>query len=466
MNGFFGNISSNLINWTSARFRDSKTEQKYQDHLIAVELPKDRLINFLGVFVYLVFGYLDTAVFDENLIKVLTLRWVICAPIALGLICLTFYNPYKKYFQYFTIGVLATGSFSMVIMIGLMDSDNNAPYIIGILAIFIFFACMQRMHFFTALIVITFTATAHALTITTIAPRNESEIVSGLFFMVFIASVAIITTYVQEIRSRIAYYQQDQRAHDAALIEELLIEATAADRAKISFLGTLSHEMRTPLHQIVGFSEVVLQQINGDSKEDIDQHLTQIRVSAVGLLTMINKLLRYADATAGKVDYDITECASTELIETIAEQNSRMAAANNVMLIASDVEPAKVKTDHAHTAYAIGHLVQNAIAASKKDNTVEIKGVCKDEDTYSIFVIDNGCGMDEKDLQAALTPFTQTESYKTRVREGVGVGLTLAKKLLSDQDASLNIKSSLGEGTTVQVDLPRHAAKRNIKNIS
>ena len=255
--GLFGDTAPNQINWALARFADRMAEENYHQHLVDVELPKDRLVNYLGITIYMIFGFLDLMTFKENLNEVLILRWVICAPIAVLLITLTFTASLKRHFQLVTIAVMAIGSGSMVAMIGLMGPEGGPPYIVGILSIFIFFSCIQRMHFPIAAAVYMAIVASYSATIVFVSPKSSEEIISGHFFMIFIAAVALFTTYMQEIRSRLDYVQRRQRELDAAYIQELLIEATAADRAKISFLSILSHEMRTPLHQIVGFSEIV-----------------------------------------------------------------------------------------------------------------------------------------------------------------------------------------------------------------
>ena len=452
--GLFGNIAPNQINWLMARFSDSEEEAEYQKSLIEIELPKDRLVNYFGIAIYIIFGFLDLVTFDEKLNEVLILRWAVCAPIAILLITMTFAEPLKKYFQYVTIAVMAIGAGSMVVMIGLMEKPGGPPYIVGILAIFIFFACIQRMHYWLAATVYIATIASYSSTMVWFNPKSSEEIVSGHFFMIFIASIALITTYMQEIRSRIDHYQRRQREADAVYIEELLIEATAADQAKISFLSILSHEMRTPLHQIVGFSEVVQNSLEREPHEESQKYLEEIRGSASGLLSTIGKILRYADATAGKVSYDFEPISVKYLVETVVEQALVKSESMKVSIEVGALEPAMLRIDHPHTCYALGHLIENAINATDSKATVEITGALGDAETYVLEIRDFGCGMTQEGIDAAMTPFTQTEFHKTRNRAGVGIGLTLAQKILVDQKASLALRSKPGEGTTAIIRIP------------
>ena len=184
---------------------------------------------------------------------------------------------------------------------------------------------------------------------------------------------------------------------------------------------------------------------------DSSKYLDEIHSSATGLLSTIGKILRYADATAGKVSYEMDACSISYLIETVCEQALTKAEAKKIILNVDDLEPSTLKIDHPHTCYALGHIVENAINASQSGASIEISGVIDDDNGYILAIEDHGCGMTDTQVREAMTPFTQTESHKTRNQAGVGIGLTLAQKILADQKAKLSVKSTPGEGTTAYV---------------
>ncbi len=450
----FGDFPRDQIIWPLARFADGKVEQDYRDYLVKTDLPKERLVNYLGIVFYVAFSFLDVITFDEQLPQVLMLRLGLCAPVAILLISLSYLDRFKLHFQHITAGVMLIGSGSIVIMIGMMGPEGGPPYIIGILTVLIFYACLQRMSFPVAATIYLVIFAAYAMMILFISPKTVVEIAAGLFFMVTITFIALITSFTQEVRSRIDFFRRRQREIDASFIEKLLIEATAADRAKNSFLSVLSHELRTPLHQIVGFSEVVKNQIASDPQADPTTYLDEIHTSARGLLGSISKMLRYADATAGKISYDVSECSVDYLIETVIDQARVKAEAAKVKLMIDDLQKAILHIDHLHTAYALGQLIDNSIAASKPEGTIELRGECEADGSYTLKIIDQGCGMSEDQINAAFTPFMQAEEFKTRTMEGVGLGLSLSKKILEDQHAELTLQSIIGEGTTAIVHLP------------
>jgi signal transduction histidine kinase len=445
-----GRADRKLIAWGTARFADRALEQEYHNHLIEHELPKERFINLFGIGLYVVFGFLDILSFKENLAPVLVLRWGICTPLALALILLTFRQPFKQHFQFVTAAIMAIGSLSVVWMIASLPI-GGPPYIIGILTVFIFYSCITRVYFVLATSIFLTVLTTYAITITVISPKSAVEISSGIFFMFTIAVISFMTSYMQEIRARVLFHKSRQRELDAAYIKELLIEATAADQSKINFLSVLSHELRTPLHQIIGFCEVSMKRANETGESEMQEFLTQIHTSAHKLLSQIAKMLRYADATAGKIRYHVEKCPVSELIESVCVQAESKAESSSVAITVGDVAPATLCVDPMNASYALGHIVENAINASKEGSQIIISGRKEADGDYLLEVRDFGIGMTAEKISMALAPFAQVESFRTRSSEGVGLGLALARKILNDQDAEITLDSEPGRGTTVRI---------------
>lgn len=450
----FGTFPRERMNWWRVAFSDKNTEHDFQKYLVANDLPKERMVNILLIIGYALFAILDIIAVREQLFEILVIRLAICTPIALIITSLTFIDRVKPYFQFVTAAVVMLGSMSIVIMIGMMPPGEGPAYIVGILTVLIVYSCLQRLYFPLAAAIYIAIFVSYSLTITVISPKTGAEIAAGHFFMTVITGTAFVTCFIQEVRARIDYYRQRQREKDAAFIEELLIEATAADRAKISFLSILSHELRTPLHQIVGFSEVVKSQITSAPGSNSSDYLDEIHSSATGLLASISKMLRYADATAGKIAYDILDCSVDYLMETVIEQVRSNADQAKVTLQLGEMEKAVLHIDHLHTVYAIGQLIDNAIVASSPGSSITISGAVDEAGRYRVEIADHGCGMSEEQISSAFTPFMQTEDVKTRSMEGVGLGLTLSKKIFEGQDTKLMLKSEVGVGTTAIVCFP------------
>lgn len=451
---FRGELARDDLRFWSASFGDRELESAYQRHLVNVELPKIRLIALAGVIVWYSFGVLDSLTISENLGDILILRCLISGPVGIILTAMLWTERFKLAYG----AILAAGIFlfsaAILAMIALMPTVGAPPYIIGVLVIFAYSSCFNRISFPMAAAVYVATSIAYACLLLFAGKFTRVDIIAGIFFMQNITSIAVLTHYAQEIRSRQIWKRNRQRALDAAYIEELLIEATAADQSKINFISILSHELRTPLHQIIGFADIVHSRVSEESPVEVGGFVDDIRGSAHELLARIGKMLRYADATAGKIKYEIEDVSSVDLIETVLVQLRDKAAKRGVTLEAGEVKDAPVLIDHHHTSYAVGHILENAIKASKKGSTVAVKGRPETDGAYVLEVVDAGVGMNPDQVKAAFEPFAQIEQVRTRSRDGLGLGLTLARKIFQDQKAELSIASVKDRGTTVTIRLP------------
>lgn len=442
-----------LRGWT-ATFQDRDLETAYQRHLINVELQTTRMIVCGGVTVWFLFSILDVLTVKENLEGILIIRWLIAGPIAILWIVLMFLDRFKRFYSLITALGMFAAALSLVGMIALMPDVGAPPYVIGILVTFAYASCFFRVQFRLAGFVYIATATAYAVMMVIGARFDSIDMVAGLFFMVAIVGIALVTHYAQELRSRQIWQRDRQQALDAAYIEELLIEATAADQSKLNFMSILSHELRTPLHQIIGFSEVIKQQLDVRQMAEPSQFADQIRTSAHDLLGQIGKVLRYADATAGKITYEPETTPVVEIVEAALSPSRSPASARGVSFELSGIEDAKLKMDFVNTSYALGHLIENAIKASERDSQIVIRGRIEPDGAYTLEVQDFGAGMDEAAIKAAFEPFSQVEQVRTRSRDGLGLGLTLARKIFTDQNAELSIESELDKGTTAIIKFP------------
>jgi len=441
--------------WLTATYRHKTVEAKYQEYLVEDALPKERFIFFLCTIVYFLYGFLDFLVITENLEKVITVRWLICTPVALALIGLTYVKFLKRYFTIIiTFGVFVA-SISVVWMIGNMTAENPPPYIVGILAVFIFAACTLHMPFPAAAATFIITAASYSAIILINDSFSRTDVISGLFFMTSSALLAIVTNYVQEIRWRIIWRQDLLRKLDAQKIEELLIEATAADQSKINFLSMMSHEMRTPLHQIIGYSEIVKTACSSNVNDnESEAHLQQINESAQTMLSRIKKMLLYADTRGGKIVYDSCDTDIHELIAASLEQTRATIEKKQLRIDTAGVNPATVYVDIFHTCYALNNIIENAVNASSTNAPLLFFGNVTQDGGYELTVEDEGFGMSQEQIDRALKPFTQSENALNRSYEGLGLGLTLAKKIFDDQNTGLEIKSQPSVGTKIRITFP------------
>ncbi|MCZ4279600.1 ATP-binding protein [Kiloniella laminariae] len=252
--------------------------------------------------------------------------------------------------------------------------------------------------------------------------------------------------------------------------------AEAANLAKGEFLANMSHELRTPLNAILGFSGILQKELFGpiDNKR-YKGYIDDIEGSASFLLTMINDILDISVIETGKL-FPLPRVLSVIEILKSCERlvRNRAEEARLSLSIRLPEEECYIRADDRHVKQILVNLLVNSIKFTPGKGQVSLtvkpldqaEGNMVDADNpssdggairsfISFIVEDTGVGIEEKDLSKVLEPFYQVQGSMTRNHSGVGLGLALALKLARAQGGDLTIKSKVGEGTRVTVNLPR-----------
>ncbi len=453
-------IGTDAFNRWAATLRDKDAEFAYRRYLTTTNLPQQRLVWLLMTGVYFLYGALDVLTIEERLNDILVVRCLIITPLALALCALTCVERLKPYTGHLFAACVFLSAISVTWMISVLPPQGAPPYIVGILIIFIFSSCNVQMPFVSASAAYILTTASYAFVVLSNPEFSRNDVIAGLFFMISSAGAAVATNYVQEIRLRMIWMANELRAEDAKRIAQLMIEATAADSSKLNFLSVLTHELRTPLHQVIGLSEVVRDQVQRGEITNAQELLTQTIDSAHGQLKKIGQMLRYADATAGRLAFDFDHVPVDEMIDTLHDQFAGKAAARQITLKIGPVDKVKTRIDAHHTAFALANILDNAVNASKPGGVVQVSGRAIDDDAYEITIADQGCGISAERLKTIFTPFEQADQAYSRSGGGIGLGLTLAKRLLEPQEATIELKSHPGMGTTAIVTLRRAKASQ------
>lgn len=234
--------------------------------------------------------------------------------------------------------------------------------------------------------------------------------------------------------------------------------AQAESREKSQFLANISHELRTPLNAIIGFSDLIKNEVMPSVKDKkYHDYISDIHSSGVHLLSLINDILDYSKAEAGKLELEVSETNVTKLIQ------------NSMRLIAPRAETAKVKLVEALPKEAIVmvvdskkfrqillNLLSNAVKFTPADGEVRITAWRNvGEETFSFEVKDSGIGIAPKDISRAMMPFGQVDSKLSRKYEGTGLGLPLTKKFVELMGGRFAIESKVNIGTTITFTLPK-----------
>ena len=235
-------------------------------------------------------------------------------------------------------------------------------------------------------------------------------------------------------------------------------EAEAANRAKSEFLAAMSHELRTPLNAVIGFSEVMRNESFGPlGSERYREYAGDSLESGRHLLTLINNILDLSKAEAGRLEL----YPQAVMVREIIEASIKIACPHSMkteLAVLINPDANEVIADSQKLKQILINLISNAAKFTPDDGSIRVSSVRRGGMT-EISVADTGIGMKPEDIPGALTAFRQIDSSLGRKYEGTGLGLPLARRFAELHGGSLEIDSSLGEGTTVTVRIPDHVAR-------
>ncbi|MRG55994.1 hypothetical protein GF108_10425 [Phyllobacterium sp. SYP-B3895] len=229
-------------------------------------------------------------------------------------------------------------------------------------------------------------------------------------------------------------------------------EVETAEIAKSRFLSSVSHELRTPLNSIIGFSDLLLQEICGklpDSRQR--EYVELVHRSGTHLLSVVNAILDVSKIEAGTYPIVTERFAFKDAVTMVHDMMAHQAAQKGVTLC-DRVSPrvGTVVADRRAINQVLINLVSNAVKFTESGGVVTIDALIEDE-MLAFSISDTGIGILEADLKTLGQPFRQVQNDYTRKHEGTGLGLATVKGLVGLHGGSLNIKSTPGQGTVVDV---------------
>ena len=235
-------------------------------------------------------------------------------------------------------------------------------------------------------------------------------------------------------------------------------EAEGASRAKTQFLASMSHELRTPLNAIIGFSEILNQELFGALGEARYQEYARlIHESGEHLLNVVNDILDMSKIEAGKFTIVTEPFEVGSLINSCCDI-MRHTAEQKKLSLKVDVAPnlPELAADKRACKQMLLNVISNAIKFTEPGGWVKVSATA--ENGNVVFeVADNGIGIAEQDLLRLGSPFVQASSSYNRSHEGAGLGLSVVKGLARLHGGTLDLTSTLGEGTTSRIVLPLDA---------
>jgi signal transduction histidine kinase len=258
----------------------------------------------------------------------------------------------------------------------------------------------------------------------------------------------------------------DERARLRRAIREAHESAQATSRAKAEFLATMSHEMRTPLNAVLGYTELLALGVPGAINDDQRGYLDRIRSASSRLLSLINGVLDLTRIDSGRMAVAHEPARAEPIIERALVLVTQQAEAGGLSIGSRCSADSLFLGDERRVEQVVLQLLTNAIRFTKRGGTVTISctqfGTPEANSVHgpnhrwwcAIRIEDTGIGMDERDISGIFDPFVQVESGHTRTYDGPGLGLAVGRRLARLMGGDLTVTSSPGIGSAFTLWLP------------
>jgi len=281
-----------------------------------------------------------------------------------------------------------------------------------------------------------------------ISTSNNQNLFFALAFVALATAVAASFVFSYLINIQHHQLKQMEARQKRLTLEKEVAEATA--KARSEFLSTMSHEIRTPMNAVIGMSHILLQ--DNPSEAQVP-NLKILKFSAENLLSLINDILDYNKLESGKLNFEQTNFNLNDTVNSITHSLKSKIRENNNQIVVNINEdvPQNVIGDPTRLAQVLNNLLSNASKFTENGTVTLDINLQKEEEKHILLdfaVTDTGIGIPEDKLEHIFESFTQACSSTTRKFGGTGLGLAIIKKILEHQDSQINVKSTVGEGST------------------
>ncbi len=277
-----------------------------------------------------------------------------------------------------------------------------------------------------------------------------------------VAGVDHLSTEQQELLAtlseRLSLHLETLRLNEE--LRRRAVELQELDRLKSSFLANMSHELRTPLNAILGFSDVMLEGIDGELTDYMENDLKLIQKNGQHLLHLINDVLDMAKIESGRMNLHPEKFNLQGLFEDVFSITSSLANAKGIeLLVAGDsARELEITADVTRIRQVMINLVNNSIKFTEKGQII-IRAAPQGRDHVLIAVKDTGLGIPADHLEKIFQEFAQVDASTTRKAGGTGLGLPISRRLVEMHGGHMWAESEglPGKGSTFFVELPLEA---------
>ena len=288
-------------------------------------------------------------------------------------------------------------------------------------------------------------------------------VTAGFFVLSIIGIILVLLRKARKAEAAAKLAANDtQKLNDK--LEIALKEAEDASLAKTCFLNNMSHDIRTPMNVILGYAQLMENELNGKEMPETLEHLEKLQQSGDLLLSIINNVLDMAQIESGRMELDENYCQLEDVWKSLIAVFDEKARKKNIALhYAMNVEHEHVLTDTTKVKEIFVNILSNAMKYTPADGSVmvNVDELPCDEPGYMIEkvrVSDSGIGMSQEYMTNIFEAFTRERNTTKSKIAGTGLGMSIVKKYVDLLGGTINVESELGKGSTFTVTLKHRIA--------
>jgi signal transduction histidine kinase len=252
--------------------------------------------------------------------------------------------------------------------------------------------------------------------------------------------VAALTVAFNELRARFDDAEQVYRSD--------LERARTQDENRSKFLAAVSHELRSPLHAILGFADVLLKEVDGPLNASAREDIEQIRESGDNLATLIGDIVEFSALEGGQLKLSLASMDLLQLAAEVVRESQGLIKDKPVRLYLVGAGSFTIRADAPRVRQILSNLIGNAIKFTK-EGEVRVK-VWREQTNICVSVLDTGVGIREEDRAVIFEEYKQT-SHERVLGRGTGLGLAITRRLVALHGAKLKLASEVGRGSEFRV---------------
>ncbi|PRZ01704.1 sensor histidine kinase [Marinilabilia salmonicolor] len=230
-------------------------------------------------------------------------------------------------------------------------------------------------------------------------------------------------------------------------------ELKQTNATKDKFLSIIAHDLRNPFNTIIGFSELLLSDLDSFERSEVENQLKQILRAGEQTYSLLEDLLMWANSQSGKLNARTEEVDSREVCLNVMELMKDQADRKNIEISCNTLETVLVKADRFMLTTVIRNLLSNAIKFTEQRGNVMLSVVRKHNEAV-VTVADTGVGIDEKNLLKLWDVAGHTSHAGTENEQGSGLGLLLCKEFVEKQGGKITVQSRVGKGSVFEFTIP------------